>query len=87
MGDVDSFNFENKLRIEGGVRDVQIQHQFRVFVYLFRGDMKDYVLSFADFKGHSVALKPNGHFLSSMLTLVMSVCKSVSESSPVVSSA
>ncbi len=32
MGVVDSFNFEDKLRIEGGVRDVRIQHQFRVFV-------------------------------------------------------
>jgi hypothetical protein len=39
---VDSFNFENKLRVEGGVRDVRIQHQFRVFVYLFGADMKDY---------------------------------------------
>jgi len=48
MGVVDSFNFENKIRIEGGVRDVRIQHQFRVFVYLFRGDMKDYIFSFAD---------------------------------------
>ena len=62
MGVVDSFNLEDKLRIEGGVRDVRIQHQFRVFVYLFRGDVKDYIFSFADVKGHSVALKPNGHF-------------------------
>jgi hypothetical protein len=62
MGVVDSFNFEKKLRIEGGVRYVRIQHQFRVFVYLFGGDMKDYIFSFADVKDHSVALKPNGHF-------------------------
>ncbi len=48
MGVVDSFNFENKIRIEGGVRDVRMQHQFCVFINLFGGDMKDYIFSFAD---------------------------------------
>jgi hypothetical protein len=48
MGVVDSLNLENKIRIEGGVRDVRIQHQFRIFINLFGGDMKDYIFSFAD---------------------------------------
>ncbi len=47
MGVVDSLNFKNKVRIEGSVRDVRIQHQFRIFIYLFVGDMKDYIFSFA----------------------------------------
>jgi hypothetical protein len=62
MGVVDSFYFEDKLRIEGSVRDVRIQHQFRVLINLFGGDMKDYIFGFANVQGHSVTLKPNGHF-------------------------
>ncbi len=34
MGVVDLLNFENKIRIEGGVRDVRIQHQFNIFINL-----------------------------------------------------
>jgi hypothetical protein len=49
--------------------------------------MEYYIFGFVDVKGHSVTLKPDCHFLNSMLTLAISACKSESESSPVVSSA
>ena len=53
-------------KISSGLKGVLGMFESSIsFVFLstfLGGDMKDYIFSFADVKGHSVALKPNGHF-------------------------